>query len=154
MASIVTQSDQNGPKWSKMGPMCPKWVQKGVPKRVPKGVKKKSKRGSQNGSPEVGTKKKSKNIFYLAPLQGVIQAPPPLKTRFCRGFGHPHHAIAEFRKKCGNPPEGWSSGGDFRIFFSKIGDNMVRGGETFLKNWSKRGVPLFWALFGNFGDFR
>ena len=85
-------------------------------------------------------------------LQEVIQ-PPPLKTRFCRGFGHLNHAIGEFRKKNAEiPPEGWSSGGGgFPHFFSKIGDNMVWGGKTFLKNWSKTGVPLFWALFGNFG---
>ena len=42
------------------------------------------------------------------------------------------------------PPEGWSSGGgDFRTFFSKIGDNIVWEGEAFLKNWSKRGYPYF-----------
>ena len=76
MASIVTQSDQNGPKWvqngSKMGPkrvqngskMGPKRVQNGSkmgPKRGPKG-------GPKMGPPEVGTKKKSKNIFSLAPV--------------------------------------------------------------------------------------
>ena len=118
MASIVTQSDQNGPKWVQS-------VQNG------------SKTGPKRGPPEVGTKKKSKNIFSLALLQGVIQPPPLPKTRFCKGFGHPNHAIAEFRKKCGTPPpEGWSSGGDFRTFFRKSTTN-------FLKNWSKRGYPYF-----------
>ena len=54
LASKVTQIDQ---KWSKM-------VQNGSkrgPKRGPKG-------GPKMGPPEVGTKKKSKNIFSLAPV--------------------------------------------------------------------------------------
>ena len=45
--------------------MGPKWVQNG-----PKG-------GPKMGPTEVGTKKKSKNVFSLAPPQGVIQGPPP-----------------------------------------------------------------------------
>ena len=68
MASIVTQSDQNGPKWVQNGP---KWVQsvqngsKMGPKRVPKGVKGGSQGGSQNGSPIGRNQKKSRKIFVL-----------------------------------------------------------------------------------------
>ena len=65
MASIVAQSDPNGPKmgpkWSKKGPKCPKWVQNGSktgPKWVQNGSQKGFKRGSQNGSPRGRNQKK------------------------------------------------------------------------------------------------
>ena len=140
MASIVTQSGQNGPKWVQNGP-------KRVPKGGPKGG------GPKMGPPEVGTKKKSKNIFSLALLWGVIG--PPSKNTV---LGRLHQSTPRIRpileKSAGFPPGGWPSGGDFRTFFSKIGEYEGWIGVTFLKNWSKRGVPLFWTLFGDFGDFR
>ena len=68
MAYIVTQSDQTVEVltqfWYKMGP-----------KMSPKG-------GPKMGPPEVGTKKKSKNVFSLAPLWGFIQGPPPFGPPF------------------------------------------------------------------------
>ena len=52
MASIVTQSDQNGPKRVQNG-------SKRGSKRGPKG-------GPKMGPPEVGTKKKSENIIFFS----------------------------------------------------------------------------------------
>ena len=108
-----------------------------------KGPKMGTKGGPKMGPPEVGTKKKVEKCFFSGPTAGGYTGPPLPKTRFCRGFGHPNHAIAEFEKKCGNPPRRMVQRGGFPHFFSKIGDNMVWGGETFLKNWPKRGAPLF-----------
>ena len=85
--------------------------------------------------------------FFARLLQGGYTA-PPLKTRFCRGFGHPNHATAEFRKEVRKSPAKDGPAGGVPDFFSKIGDNMVWGGETFLKIWSKRGYPSRGALRG------
>ena len=56
MASIVTQSDQNGPKWVQNGP---KWV--------PKGVKKGSKGGVPKWVPQRSEPKKSRKILFIWP---------------------------------------------------------------------------------------
>ena len=112
-----------------------------------KGVQKGSKRGSKGGPkigpPEVRTKKKSKNIFSLAPLQGFIGAPPlkytilgryqPLRPR---GRRFPEKsAVFSLRRMVQR--------GRFPHFFSKIGDNGVWRGATLLKNWSKGGYFYF-----------
>ena len=88
-----------------------------------------------------------KMLFWIANSSGVrcyrgLYTPPPKKHGSVEASGTQTMLSPNFEKKCGNPPppEGWSSGG-FPHFFSKIGDNMVWGGETFLKNWSKRGCP-------------
>ena len=89
------------------------------PKRVPKRVQKGSKRGPKMGPPEVGTKKKSKNSFSLAPLWGVIQAPPSKNTVLGR-YHLPRPCYRRFSKKkvrSPPPPEGWSRGGISALFF-------------------------------------
>ena len=67
MASIVTQSDQNGPKWSKVSKMGVKWVHNGPktgPKRGQKGVQK----GVPKWVPQRSEPKKSRKKIYLAPV--------------------------------------------------------------------------------------
>ena len=155
MASIVTQSDRTvevltqiwskmGPKWtqngSKMGPkMDPNWVQKGVPKWVP-----------QRSEP----KKKVEKYFFSGPTTGGYRGPRSKNTilgRHC--LSRP--CCRRFSEKSAVPPRRMvQRGGGEPHFFSKICDSMVWIGNTLLKNWSKRGVPPFWALFGDFGDFR
>ena len=78
------------------------------------------------------------NFFPGAAMGGYTG--PPLKTRFWEGITFPDHAIADFRKKCAPPPRRMvqREWGDFRTFFSKIGDNMVWKGDTLLKKWPKR----------------
>ena len=100
--------------------------------------------------------------------------PPPLKTRFFEGSASLDHAVADFRKKVRFSPPANGPGGKY-IFrhppWGVIGGRMVQIGRKthfFFENRRqqglerrylpeklvKKGVPLFWALFGNFGDFR
>ena len=89
-------------------------------------------------------------LSHFGPLQGVYSPPPKKKTRFWEGFTFPDHAVTDFRKESAEiPPRRMVRG--VPHFSSKTGDNMVWGGETFLKNWSKRGYPIlgtFWHFWG------
>ena len=127
MASKVTQSDQNGskvvqngPKWVQNGPKWVQSVQNGS-KTGQKGVQ--GGGGPKMGPPEVGTKKKSKNIFSLAPLWGLYRGPPS-KTRSWEDPGHPDHVFAEFRKKVGKSPRRMVQREGFAHFFSDFGDRV------------------------------
>ena len=80
---------------------------------------------------------------------------PPLKTRFFEGSASLDLAVADFRKKVRfSPPVDGPEGEKIPLFFSFENRRQQGLGAAFLKNWSKRGVPLFWALFDSFGDFR
>ena len=126
-----------------------------IPKIAKKCPQKGSKRGAQNGSPRGRNQKKVEKYFFSGPtMWGYIGPPPSKKHGSVEVSGTQTMLSPNFEKKCGNTPRRMVQRGGFPHFFSKIGDNMVWGGETFLKNWPKGGVPLFWALFGNFGDFR
>ena len=140
MASIVTQSDQNGPKWVQS-------VQNGSktgPTRGPKG-------GPKMGPPEVGTKKKSKNIFSLAPLQGVKW--PPSKNH---GFGKfppiSDLTFSDWPEKCGGSPLRMAQRGKTPHFEPPPRDGGSDIGGNFLKNWPKKGgtsiLGTFWRFWG------
>ena len=78
---------------------------------------------------------------------------PPLKTRFWEVPPNIGSQIFRFCPKVRFPPLRMAQRGEnphFEPPTRDVGSDM--GG--FLKIWPKRGVPLFWALFGDFGDFR
>ena len=136
MASIVTQSDQNGPKWVQNGP---KWVQsvqngsKMGSKRVPKGVQKGSKGGGvpkwvpQRSEP----KKISKNIFSLALLWGVIQGAPPLKNTILGRYQPLRPCSRRIQEKSAVPPPADGPAGGISPLFFQISATT----------WSKWLVP-------------
>ena len=116
MASIVTQNDQNGPKWVQNGP---KWVQNGSktgPKRGQKGVKS----GSQNGSPRGRNQKKVEKYFFSGPTMGGYRGAPSKKPGFGKVLPTQTMLSPIFEKKCGFPPPAGPSAGGGTALFSKI----------------------------------
>ena len=119
-----------------MGLKCPKGVQKGVPKWVP-----------QRSEP-----RKSRKIFFLWPHYRGLSGGPPLKNTVLGSS--PQYRIPDFQilPKSAAPPR-MAQRGEKRTSSHLLAMGVRYRGEL-PEKLAKKGVPLFWALFGDFGDFR
>ena len=86
------------------------------------------------------------------PLWGVKC--PPLKHDFGKFPPISDLRFSDFAQNCGVSPLRMAKRGEKPHFEPPTRDGGSDIGGNFLKNWPKRGVPLVWALFGDFGDFR
>ena len=103
------------------------------------------------------------SIWYQMPTHltwgglclGTLWWRPPSKKH---GFGKfppiSDLRFSDFTEKCVFSPLRMTQRGENPHFEPPARDGGSDIGGNFLKNWPKKGVPLFWALFGDFGDFR
>ena len=79
-----------------------------------------------------------------APLAMGVYTGPPLKNTIL-GRYRPQNPCSRRipEKSAGPPPRRMTQRGGFPHFFSDFGDNRVWLAGTFLKNWSKQGLPPF-----------